>query len=391
MRRTLVPSSILAAALLASVPAAADPFDLALNRLSFYDRTPDPSPTRDYQFVGGCGTSPDYHQCQADHSMFANLVNQLGGALAPALMAPARTLGYNGLYFAYEHSISGINGDASYWRRGTEGTQRDRMNTNNPTTVVRDTVPNQLFVSRLHVRKSFPYGFELGMQGSWLHESTIVALGLDIRWAPFEGFHTGIGYLPDFAVRGAVNTVVGQQQLYLTMVSVDGSFSKQIGIAGAFTLTPFIGGQALWIFGDSTVIDGTPLRSSYRECPRRHVEFQRNPMTNALEGSTLVCDVVAAPMGGGDDSRNDMVFTAARILRGRMFGGMRFRYGLLAITAEFGMDLIAPSFSSEPDSAGSPLGRPIVPTPASGPDRQRITLDDYRQWTISFGAGLSFH
>ena len=61
------------------------------------------------------------------------------------------------------------------------------------------------------------------------------------------------------------------------------------------------------------------------------------------------------------------------------------------MTAEFGMDLVAPSFSSEPDSAASPLGRPIVPTPTMGADRERIRLDDFRQWTISFGAGLSFH
>jgi hypothetical protein len=42
-------------------------------------------------------------------------------------------------------------------------------------------------------------------------------------------------------------------------------------------LTPFLGGQALMILGDSTVVDGTPTRSNYQECTRRDVAFDPPP------------------------------------------------------------------------------------------------------------------
>jgi hypothetical protein len=364
--------------LLAASPVQADANDLALQRLSYALPT-DPQSAPIYG--GGCGTaSTQYAPCVPDNQAFANLVNQLGGALAPSLLAPAGTLGYNGLYFGYEPSVTGVQGEGDYWHRGTQGTDSNRLGSG--TQARRDRMPNVLFVSRFHVRKAFPYGFELGLQTSWLHDSSLVALGLDVRWSLFEGFRTGVGYLPDFAVRGSVNTLVGNEQLYLTLVGIDASLSKPFSLAGRFTLTPYLGGQGLLIFGDSTVIDGTPTRSAYQECPRRVVRFG----ATRDEPSTLVCEGGSGtPAGAPNDSLNEMVFMPMRLLRWRGFAGLRFRYRYLSITGEFVMDLQErPSFLE-----GENTGRGRGPLDEMRNPRD-ITFDAFRQWTASVGVGLQF-
>jgi hypothetical protein len=378
MRRSLFAMVPLASVLLAALPAHAGENDLALNRLSYaIPQDPTMVPVQ----VGGCGTEQtNFALCAPDNQLFVNLINQLGGVLAPALLAPAGTLGYNGLYFGFEPAISGVRGEGDYWHRGTEGGTMNRVGSGTQTR--RDRMPNFLFVQRFHVRKAFPYGFELGLQTSWLQDSGLVALGLDIRWALFEGFRTGIGYLPDFAVRGSVNTLVGNPQLYLTVVGIDTSLSKQFPIAGLFTLTPYAGGQALMIFGDSTVIDATPTRSAYQECPRRRLVFGMTPS----DPSTLVCEAGSnTPMGAPNDSLNEMVFLQTRILRWRAFAGLRFRYRYLSLTGEFTMDVPdRPSFLNDADA-----GR------GQGPQNDMrmatdVTFDAYRQWTASLGVGLQF-
>lgn len=389
MRGILIAASLTGTMTFMAWPAAADPGDLALNRLTFFNAAQptamNPEPPPDYQFRGGCGT-PETNgaQCEADNQLFANLINQLGGALAPSLAAPARTIGYGGFYFSTELSIANINGDAEYWRRGTVGTARD-LEAGRGTATVRERVPNQLFVSRFHVSKGFPYGFELGLQASYLHDSSMVAVGLDIRWALFEGFRTGVGYLPDFAVRGSVNTLVGNPQLYLTVVGIDASLSKPFTIGGMQTLTPYLGGQGLMIFGDSTVIDGTPTRSSFEECPRRQLVAETDPMSGAVTGSHLECQGGSGtPMGWANDSRNEMVFQPVRILRWRGFAGLRYRFGMFTLTGEFAMDLLdrANWLSEPPAGAGRPNAQGT---------RQNITLDPYRQFMVTVGLGVTFN
>jgi hypothetical protein len=382
MRRRVAIAGCLFSALAFASPASADPNDLALNRLSYYQQPG----TMNIVAAGGCGTaSAGFAQCAPDNQLFANLINELGGALAPPLLAPARTTGYNGLYIGYENTITGINGAGDYWHRGTIGNPPPGTgNQGTGTEQIRTNMPNQLFVSHLHVRKGLPYGFELGTHVNWLHDSSMVSLGLDIRWALFEGFHSGIGYLPDFAVRGSVNTLVGNQQLYLTIVGIDAMISKPFSLGGVATLTPYLGGQALMILGDSTVIDGTPQRSSYEECTRRHVAVTRDAMNNPTS-SDLICDSGSnAPMTGPNDSRNEMVFMATRILRVRGAAGLRLRIGYFSIGGEFLYDLTEPFWLNGNDSVAG-QGRPTATGQATD-----VTIEFPRQWQVTFGGGVQF-
>jgi hypothetical protein len=405
--------TLLTAALaLAPLTAAADPMDLSLNRLSYYNNTPWQGggvnyDTSRWAFQGGCGSpstvggnmGQPYAQCYADHQLWANLVNELGLALAPGLSAPAMTLGYAGVYIGYEVAIANLDRTGDHWRRGTEG--GIGSNVGSGTASQRDRGDANSFVSRLHVRKGLPLGFELGTQVSHLHSSNIWAIGLDLRWAPFEGFRRGVGYLPDFAVRGAVNTVVGQSQLNLTIVGIDAILSKRFSLGGQVRLSPYLGGQFLMIFGDSGVIDFTPDRSAYAECPRQEIRYvpDGRPSTDPLRSPSglvgqLQCGGGGRPVnatlpGDLNDTRNSGVFSAMRIYRGRMIAGLQLQWEIFTLSGEFTYDLVPAGWLRTPSvEAGRPINAP-APTGQSLA-RDPISLNDYRQWQTTIAVGVTF-
>lgn len=366
-----------AAALAVPAAAHADPNDLALGRLSWYGN-PDPASPSPAIVGPGCGMAgSNFAPCNSNNDAFINLMNQLGGALAPGLMAPAGTIGYNHLYVGYEGAITNIESQTGGpWSRGTEGGASGQG------------IPGALYVSRLHIRKGFPLGFEMGLQGSFLHDSSMVALGVDVRWAPFEGFRRDWGqYVPDLAFRGAVNTLAANAQAYLTVVTVDGSISKPITLGGSVVLTPYLGAMAMMIFGDSSVVDATPTRSSFGECSRREVvNFTGD---DGLPASRLECrSGVDTPMGAQNDSQNELVFTAARLLRWRGFLGARARFGIFTVTAEFGFDASDPSYLSTPaQGTRVPQTRGEV---ASNEMPNYPTFSAFRQYSGNIGFGVTF-
>ncbi len=391
--------------------AHADPMDLALNRLSYYNDTPWQGSGVNYdasrwRFRGGCGTAStggatgqSYAQCFPDNQLWANLVNELGGAIAPSLAAPAMTLGYAGVFVGYEISVTNLNRHAEYWTRGTMGSSTSNVGVG--TSAQRDRGDANSFVSRLHVRKGLPFGFELGTQVSHFHSSTIWAIGLDLRWSLFEGYHRGIlGYLPDFAVRGAVNTMVGQSQMNLTVVSLDAAISKRFTLGGQVRLSPFVGGQALMIFGDSGVIDFTPNRSAYAECPRQQIVYapETRPVGDPARSPSGQVGQLSGGGGGTlvpnipnelNDTRNNGVFTAMRILRPRFFAGLQFQWEFFMVTGEFNVDVADPVWMRTP---ANEAGRPSMTPPVNGQPNAFVPISfaGFTQWMTTVSVGLAF-
>lgn len=383
--------------------------DLALNRLSYFNNTPwsgggvryDPAR---WQFRGGCGLAGTaavgggggqaFAQCLPDNQLWANLVNELGGAFAPSTSTPAMTLGLAGVYVGYELSVTNLNRHSEYWTRGSEGSATS--NVGSGTSSIRDRGDAAAVISRLHVRKGLPFGFELGTQASYMHSSSIWAIGLDLRWSPFEGFRRGVGYIPDLAIRGAVNTLVGQSQLNLTVVDVDVSLSKRFTVGGSVRITPVLGAQMLFIFGDSGVIDLTPSRSAYAECPRQQIRYVADSSSPSMLAGQLQCGAGGTlPTAGGqaipgelNDTRNNGVFAPMRIRRVRGFFGLQVQWQILTFGVQFSADLTEPAFISTPSSDA---GRPL-PTSTTGGAIQRapLQLADYGQWTSNFSVGLTF-
>jgi len=283
---------------------------------------------------GGVGTSTRAY-C-ADNAAWEGIAQQLGISMAPPVLTPGRTLGPAGFYVGFEGFITNISGGRGFWQRGTEGDATSSIEGENR------FAANALYWQRLQVRKSFPLGFELGTSMAHLFGTSYWSLGLDIKWSILEGFRTGAeGFIPDIAIRGAVQTLLGESEFNLTIPSVELIMSKSIVIASAGTITPYIAGQYVWILADSELVDLTPQTDA------------RSAMVST-----------SSP----DDYNNNDVFSQVRSSRIRGVIGAQGRYGVLTITGAVVFDL------NQVDDPTSEEPNRMLP----------------RQWTANFGLGLSF-
>lgn len=238
--------------------ARANPMDLTLSRL-FDERA----------CTNDALSQPNASSICADQSAFRELAREFGLALAPALLAPAETLGYAGFYLGLEGTLTTLNSSSddrnNVWFRGTED--------QNPDTV--------LFVPSIHARKGLPFSFELGTSVSYVSATEQVLLGLDIRWAVLEGYRTGWkAYFPDISVRGAVNRLMGDDEMDLTVWSIDVALSHPFSISGMMTITPFLGYQFVQTIADTALvlnaIDDPSGSGTMLDCSGDLADYQDN-------------------------------------------------------------------------------------------------------------------
>lgn len=189
-----------------------------------------------------CNDTSGNVTCAPNENTYRDFTTQLGFVLAPRLASPAETLGYAGFHVSAMWSGSFVSGDEPYWAN-TEGAQRG------------GAPPNFLQTLQLDVRKGLPMSFEVGVNLMWLVDSEVFTPGLEVRWALQEGYR----YIPDLAVRAAVNHMVGNRDLQLTTLALDGVLSKSFGLGGMVNLAPYAGWSLIMIATSSRVIDPTPL------------------------------------------------------------------------------------------------------------------------------------
>ena len=187
---------------------------------------------------GGTGNAT----CAPNQDAYLDFTTQLGFVLAPRLASPAETLGYAGFHVSGVWSGSFVSGDEPYWAN-TEGAQAG------------GAAPSFLQTLQLDIRKGLPLSFEVGVNLTWLVDSELFTPGVEVRWAIQEGY----AYLPDFAVRAAINHLVGNRDLRLTTLALDTVLSKSFGVAGTVNLAPYAGWSLIMIASSSRVIDPTPL------------------------------------------------------------------------------------------------------------------------------------
>ena len=173
-----------------------------------------------------------------DVAAFRSLTTDLGEVFAPRIANPAETLGQAGFAVGLMTSFSFIPSDQEYWRRAVED--------NNPS--------SSLFTGHLQLRKGLPFSFELAGNMSYLFDSEMFTMGADLKWSLNEGFY----YLPDVAVRGSVNTVMGAPELNLVTAGWDVSVSKAFGLGGVTSITPYAGYQSLYIIASSRLLNAYP-------------------------------------------------------------------------------------------------------------------------------------
>jgi hypothetical protein len=282
-------------------------------------------------------------RCTTDDRLFKRFVNQLAFAFAPTAMHPARTTGYGGFHFSLEASYTDISQNAKYWKLGTRGDDDNDA----PTESMQNDDPAPfLQLYALKVRKGLGFGLELGANVGFMPQTTIAAAGGDLRMAVLEGFRKGIpGYIPDLAVGAGVRTITGTAQLQLTIASLDAQLSKPIPIASTVVLTPWLGYQYLWVFGDSGTIDLTPKTDASELCEYTGDNVPGSPNAPDVRegGDEPIYD--GQPICHADshaDMNNNVVFDRARIRRQRAIIGASARYEIIQFGAQGIFDLVAP-------------------------------------------------
>lgn len=303
--------------------ASAESMDFALERLVTNGST--------------CRTSEGYSSgtevCVPDNEAFINLINQYGMAIAPSAMYPARTTGYGGFEITVEGTYTTVNGDAEYMKKGTRGTPdpttgRAASENASPASVL------QLY--SLRIRKGFGFGVETGLQFGVMPNTSIISGGADLRLAILEGFRDDIpGYLPDFAVMGSARTITGSSQVQLTVAGANAVFSKPFTLMDSAVLTPWIGYQHLFIFGDSAVIDFTPAESALQGCGFAGPNEPGTPGAEEPYDGSPVC----SPIGTTGDFNNNRVFDPVRLQRQRLLFGANYRYEILTVGAQLMLDV----------------------------------------------------
>jgi hypothetical protein len=335
---------MLLAILGAAAPASAQRMDLALSRLTY------PSAPGD-DYCDNSGSTGAVAAC-ADDGQWRSLITEFTGAMIPPMLTPARTRGPRSFFVGIDTSITGISATSRFWHRGTEG--------QTPGADENRQVDGVLAWTRMTVRKAFPFGFELGTNIGYLVNTSYWALGVEIRWAILEGWLSRDWLVPDIAFRGAVQTLVGDQEFNATVATADVSISNSIVLGDAFELTPITGGQVAWTWSDSELVDLTPGVNAFRAC-------MPSSATPANPGDPSCA-------GSGADYNNNAVFASVRTIRPRAFVGLQGRYEAFTLTAMFSGDLIPPT-----DISSNHLN-----------DVHGNSLHIDRQWRIDIGLGLSY-
>jgi hypothetical protein len=318
-------------------------------------------------------------RCTPNNVAWANLMSELGMAIAPTAFHSARTTGLGGFALSFEASYTHVNSDATagghqYWQEGTEG----QIDPNTHAFSIRNTNPDSLLgVYSLKARKGLAYGFEIAGDLGFLADTSLWVGGADVRWAILEGYRTGLlGYFPDIAIGGGVRTLGGSPKFFLTTVGLDAQISKPIAIDESAVLTPYLGAQRVIIFADSSVVDLTPSVDPLN-CGYLGPNVPGNPhatpsnvaaagqMPNS--GMPLCTNAGPANNVSAIDFDNDTTFARARIHRWRWIAGLNYKFEVLYLAAQFAMDLTNPSA-----------------------ENGVIGVNGSKQWTTSFEAGVSF-
>lgn len=297
--------------------------------------------------------------CAPDQLAFKRLMHQYGMAIAPSGAYPAKTTGYAGFEILAELTITGVDSNSDAIQRGTRGSV-DATTGREPDTNTRAASALPLY--GLRVRKGFGFGLELGGSFGLLGDTSLIAGGADLRFAILEGFRDGLlGYFPDFAVAGSVRTITGTSQVQLTVTGAEATFSKPFSIAKTGELTPWLGYQYLWILGNSGVIDLTPLTSAQDSCGYQgpNIPGTKDPEERDRDGSPVCVG------GSPDDFNNNRSFDSVVIQRHRLNFGVSYKYEILVVGAQLGLDLGSPT--GDADLAG-----------------------EMKQWALTLQAGATF-
>lgn len=198
------------------------------------------------QRFGECESRGPTNNCLRTSSNakgFRAFAGQLGEVMTIKGLAPADTPGVAGFVFQVDRSVHDFD-------IKTDGA-------GNPWVLAHKTgkPESSLGTTQIHVRKGLPFSFEVGTALTLLDDSDLMAVGVEGKFALHEDIFWP---LPDLAIHGGVNTILGSADLVLTNLQIDALTSLPIGINSVTNFTPFGGYGVVIPFSASRLIDTTP-------------------------------------------------------------------------------------------------------------------------------------
>lgn len=292
-----------------------------------------------------------------DNELFERLVSELGVSMAPPINFPARGVGPRGFLLALDTTLTTVDAGGDHWLRGSEGDGTDPEDMLNAS-------PSQMLVwNRVEMRKGLPFGFEVGSSLARAIDTSLWSFGLHARWALFEGFHSGLGQLPDIAVGASYQRSLGSHQLTLALLSFDVVISKPFVLERAWEVSPLIGVQTLLLDAESGEIDLTP--GSLQQAGGDPVPEDAFASCQPEPGSQIGDDpaVIRCANGGGEgDFVNNRSFQSVSHTRVRLSFGGRARFDFFTFGLALMVDVATPEVVAdvaEPDR-GSELTRQVA-------------------------------
>ncbi len=316
--------------------------------------------------------------CLPNNAGWANLMSELGYAIAPSAFHPARTTGFGGFALSLEASYAHINADATdsngvqYWHQGTQG-----ATTPNGKFAATNSSPDSVLqIYTLKARKGLPFGFEIAGALGYIANTTLWLGGADLHWSILEGYRKGVlGYLPDIAIGGGVRTLSGQQEYFLTTVGIDAQISKPIALADAAVLTPYVGAQRLIIFTNSANVNLAPGVDALAVCGYNG-DNTNNPNPSSNDGSPKCKNDTKTQSYSSTPFNDQTVFQKQTFYRWRGIAGLTYRFELLYLAGQWAMDM------EDPSAENGSLG--------GGNGVNSVGITGSRQWTLSLEAGVFF-
>jgi hypothetical protein len=306
----------------------------------------------------------------ADQELFERLAAELGVAMAPPVIGPARTIGPRAFQLTFGTSITSIEGGQRYWRRGSEGDKGlyqpsdqdtetpDVDESEGPALGYNESPDAALVWNHLQFRKGLPFGFEAAALVGQGMQTSLWTLGAALKWSLFEGFRTGLGQLPDVALQAAITQSAGSSQLSALLYSFDLTLSKPFVIRQTWSVSPFLGLQLLRAEIESGVIDLTPGGPPLPDAPSEPPPEDAYGTCRPAPGQQLMPPATIACTAEGDDAgadfANDVVFDPVGHTRARLFLGGHTRYRMLVFSASLLFDVVVPEIDARLTNLPSP-------------------------------------
>jgi hypothetical protein len=174
-----------------------------------------------------------------DNAAFRSLSSELGTIMAPKVVDPADSLGLSGFAVSADVSVNTLSSNQAYWVAPTRGGADG-------------AAPSIQIMGR----KGLWPGLEVGAGATHLFDSQMWALAGYGKLAIHEGFHHLP--IPSIAVRASFSRLLGAKDFNMTTAAPAITVSHLFGLGKTFSLTPYVGYEALIILSRSQVIDANP-------------------------------------------------------------------------------------------------------------------------------------